>query len=471
MSVEDEVTVAPAPEPDNPSPTGGRRGTAKRASWNLIDQGLSAATNAALTFIVAHATSDAADGKLEYGAFAVAFMVFTILIGIERALVGQPMSIKHSGDGPRAMRRAIAEGLGTVLAVMIPAGLVVALVGVSLGGFTGSALIAVGVLMPGLIMQDACRLIFFAQLRPKLAAFNDALWAVLQFVAIGGLIALGQTSATSMIVGWGVSALICAVIGTIQLGVIPRLIGAVNWIRRTWSLAGYLLAEFLLGTGVYQGGILAVAPIVGAENLGYLRTAAVLIGPLGILSMAMITFLLPEISKRTHLTDPQRWRIALAASGVMTAISLAYTLVMVLLPDAIGEALVSDKWAGTQTVLLPICIGSMAGAATLGPALNIYAMGLANRTFILHAFEAPLMLGSLFVGATFWGAPGAAWGLAADQVLMIPIWYWTLHRILAQRARAGGASPGADESLLPTDRMVPGGEPGMPDPTHGDPAV
>lgn len=455
MSVEDEVSPAtPAG-----STTGERGRTARRASWNLIDQGLSAATNAVLTFIVAHATS-----KDEFGSFAVAFMVFSILIGVQRALVGQPMSIRHSGDGPRAMRRATAEGLGTVVAVMVPAGVIIVAVGISLGGYTGAALAAVGIMMPGLILQDTCRLIFFAQLRPQYAALNDALWAVFQFAAVGAVIALGWTSATSMILAWGLSALLCAGIGIYQLGVPPRVRGAVRWIRNTWSLAGYLLAEYLLGTGAYQGGVIAVGPIIGGESLGYLRAAQVLIGPLGIISMATISFLLPEVSKRGDLTHSKRWRLALAVSAVMTVISLAYTLVMVLLPDGVGELLVGDKWAGTQSVLLATCIGSTAAAATLGPAINIYAMGLANKTFVLHCFEAPLMIASLFIGATQWGAVGAAWGIAVDQLIMIPVWYGTFARILAKqrRERDGG------DSQLPADRAVPGVEPGMPDNVLGD---
>ena len=78
----------------------------RRASWNLVDQMLSAGTNAVLSFVVAREV-DAAG----FGAFAVAFGVFSVAIGVERALVGQPWSIRHSAASPDEWRDAVGAGM------------------------------------------------------------------------------------------------------------------------------------------------------------------------------------------------------------------------------------------------------------------------------------------------------------------------------------------------------------------------
>ena len=409
----------------------------RRASWNLVDQMLSAGTNAVLAFVVARAVD--ARG---FGAFAVAFGVFSVAIGVERALVGQPWSIRHSAASPDDWRGAVAAGLGTVVAITVPAGLVVAGTGLALGGTLGPTLVAVGLLLPGLILQDACRLAFFAAARPHLAALNDALWAVLQFGAIAAIVAAGASSAWTLTAAWGGAALVCAVVGVAQLGVLPRPGRAAAWVRGTWGLAGFLLAEYFLGAGLFQGAIVALGALLGVSDVGSLRAAQVLVGPLGVLAMAMFTFGLPEMSRRATLPVRQRTRIAYLVGGAMAAVSLAYTAVMVLLPDPAGRWLLGDTWTGASGVLLPIALGSTAAGAALGPAIVIYAAGLARTTFRLHCVEAPLLVGCMFAGAWLGGTEGAAWGVFVDQALMVPLWFRQLHRSLAV-----ASAPVADEPL------------------------
>ena len=403
----------------------------RRASWNLVDQMLSAGTNAVLSFVVAREV-DAAG----FGAFAVAFGVFSVAIGVERALVGQPWSIRHSAASPDEWRDAVGAGLGTVLALTVPAGLVVAAAGLAVGGTLGPALLAVGLLLPGLIGQDACRLAFFASARPHLAAANDALWAVLQFGAIAVVVGAGASSAWALTACWGGAAVVCTLVGVAQLGVLPRPARTLAWLRRTWGLAGYLLAEYFLGSGLFQGAIVALGALLGVSDVGSLRAAQVLVGPLGVLAMAMFTFGLPEVSRRTGLSARVRSRIAYAVGGGMAGLSLAYTGAMLLLPDSAGRFLLGDTWTGASDVLLPIALGSSAAGACLGPAIVIYAAGLARRTFRLHCVEAPLLVGCMFAGAWLGGTQGAAWGVFVDQALMVPLWFVLLRRSLAAPAPA-----------------------------------
>lgn len=411
---------------------------ARRASWNLIDQVLSAGTNAALTFIVARET-DAAG----FGAFAVAFLGFSLLVGVERSLVGQPMSIRHSGGDEAAWRDATARGLGTVVAVTLPFAVLAVGAGVLVGGVLGPTLVALGAVLPALTLQDACRLVFFSRSRPKLAAANDGLWAVLQFAAVAVLMATDQVAPWQLVLAWGGSAAVCVVMALRQLGVRVRVSvsAAGSWVGEHRDLVGYLLAEYLLGTGAYQGGVLLIGGLIGIGDIGSLRAAQVLLGPLGIVATSLMTFGLPEVSRRTSLGARARSRIATTVSVGMVAGSLAYAGLMLLIPDTLGTALLGDTWSGAQHVLLPMALGSTSAGACLGPAIVIFAMGMARTTFRLTTISAPLIVVLLLAGAGLDGARGAAWGFCLAQTAMIPLWFARLRALLrtGARRRAGDA--------------------------------
>src|SRR5690242_17170209 len=155
---------------------GGVRALVHKAGWNLLDQMLSSGTNAALSILVAKQVD-----HTEFGAFSTAFLLFTLFIALERALAGQVLSIRHSSAEAAEWSDIAGRALGTVLALGAPAGALLIVAGRMLGGQLEWPLIAVGVTMAPLIMQDTVRSVFFAQGRPKLAALNDFVWAVVQF--------------------------------------------------------------------------------------------------------------------------------------------------------------------------------------------------------------------------------------------------------------------------------------------------
>jgi O-antigen/teichoic acid export membrane protein len=318
-------------------------------------------------------------------------------------------------------------------------------VGLVLGGRLGPTLVATGSVMPLLLLQDACRLIFFARSQAKWAAANDALWAVVQFAGIAVVVGAGLATTVSLVLVWGGAAGVCVVIALIQLQVLPDLRGVRSWMREHRDMSGYLLAEYLLGAGAFQGGILGVGALVGgAEGLaivGAFRAAQVVLGPLNMLGTALQTFTLPELSKRDWLSSRQRAKVALAIGGFMAAIALSYSVLLLLLPQGIGELTFRDSWDGARAVLLPMAIGATAGALCQGCAIVIYSMGLARRTFRIMSVEAPLVFTLMISGAFAAGAVGAAWGMCLDQVSLVPLWFWTLKGVLrdAERVRRDAA--------------------------------
>lgn len=407
----------------------------RRAGWNIVDQGLSALTNVALSFVVAR-NVDAAG----FGAFAVAFLVFSLLIGLQRALVGQPLSIRHSHVTGPVRRRVAREAFGTVLALVLPVSVGVVVASRFVTGPLQPTLLALAVALPFLLLQDTCRMAFFAWAKPQLATLNDLVWTVAQFAAIAAVVLLGRSSTWALVLCWGLGAAVAAAVGMVQLRVVPGFARVWAWVREHRDLVGYLLAEYLLGVGAFQGGILLVGGALGVSDIGSLRGAQVLIGPLGVVSAALITFGVPEVSRRGRL--PRRV-LLLAASGsaAMIALTLLYTVLLLLIPESVGTALLGDTWSGSRGVLVPIALGSAFAALKMGPVIFIYGLGLARKSVRLVALLAVLAVVFMAVGARAGQAAGLAWGMALAQLAVGPLWFWQLRRIERDEARRRRGSP------------------------------
>src|SRR6478752_6602765 len=152
------------------------RRIASLAGWTVVDQVLSALSNVLLSVLVARSAD--ADG---YGAFSTAFLIFSLVLGLNRAAIGQPLQITFASAGHRQFRSAVRLALGAALTFGTLTGVATVVPGLTLGGSIGSTIIAVGVCLTGLLLQDTCRMAFFSAGRPRSAAAIDAAWAILLF--------------------------------------------------------------------------------------------------------------------------------------------------------------------------------------------------------------------------------------------------------------------------------------------------
>ncbi|MFZ1288198.1 MAG: hypothetical protein WAR57_14300 [Candidatus Phosphoribacter sp.] len=400
---------------------------AQRAGWNLANQLLSAMSNVVLAIVVAR-TQDAQ----AFGAFSVSFLVFGIAVAVERALVGQPLQILHSADSPDSFRRAATQGLTAVLGIGVIASFTTATAGALIGAEVGQVLYVTAVVLPALVLQDACRMAFFAMRDPRSATSLDLLWTVALFVGVAVLLYDGQGSVSALVLVWGASAALSALIGFLLLGAWPRPRTARGWLRRRGRLSGYLLAEYVVGLGTVQIGILLTGVIAGAEDVGSLRGGQVILGPLGILGAAAFAFALPELAKRTGMVPRRLGLAGLALSGVLGAAATVYLLAILLMPSEWGRSLFADTWDGSSVVLPLIGLVTLAASIGAGPGVVLYSLGRADLTFRLHLVKAPLLVVLIVVGAQASGAHGAAIALAICEVALLPAWFWVAYRVLKQ---------------------------------------
>lgn len=436
----------------------------RKAGWNLGDQILSAASNVILSIIVARSVD-----APTFGAFSVAFVTFGIGIALNRSVVGQPLQIRYAAAQPDAQRVAIrrAHGLAVVLALALAA--VCAAATLFSSGALSAALLALAVCLPGLLLQDSQRLAFFAIGKAWGAVVIDTIWTVTQFGVLAALIVAGRTSVHELILAWGASAALAAIVGMTMLRAVPQLGAAFGWLREVRDLVRYLLAEYFLGLGASQFSILFVGGIASQQAVGSLRAAQTLLGPLNVLGGACFNFTVPEIARRTHLTSAQRLLAGHAVSGVMGSATIVYVTALLLIPDSLGEQLFGDSWAGAAGVLVPLGISALFSALANGLAGVLYGLGRADATFRINLSKTPVIVIAVLGGAYLGDAVGAAWGMALAEAFVLPFWYRAFRRAAKNSQRqepAEAEATPAEAAAAAADLDAPAG---VPAPVAADP--
>src|SRR3974390_615880 len=140
--------------------------------WGVADQGMSSLTNFLANIYVAREL-----GAVSYGAFSLAFVTYSFALNASRGLSTDPLLVRFSATDLPTWRRAVASSSGTAALTGVVTGVFVLGVTPLLGGSTRAAFLALGLTLPGLLLQDSWRFAFFAHGRGVLAFLNDTAWA------------------------------------------------------------------------------------------------------------------------------------------------------------------------------------------------------------------------------------------------------------------------------------------------------
>jgi O-antigen/teichoic acid export membrane protein len=399
---------------------------ATRGVWNIVDQLISSANNFLVQIVIAKSVSQG-----DFGTFAIVFSIFSVAIGFFRALSTAPVGMRFSGASDTEFGRVTAASTGLTLggSLIVGAGLVATGLLAPVDAVLGHSLLALGVILPGLLMQDAWRQVLFARLKPAGACLLDGTWGVLQLLAVVVLFVGGVGDVPAYVLAWGGAALAASFVGLAQLRTRPRPGKALGWLREQSSMTRYLVPEYVLLQSGAQIAVLVVAAAAGTAAAGSLRGANMLTVPATIMSTGLMTFAVPELARRRATMSHRAWTYAaLTISGLIVVTGVVWGSLFLLLPDGVGLSLLGDSWAGTKEVLVPIIVGQAGSALSVGPAAVLYANEGAKVTIRLHAVYAVLLIGMSTVGALLWGAVGTAWGMAAAFWLTVPWWYVSAHR-------------------------------------------
>jgi hypothetical protein len=421
----------PYEKPSDP-PRTPRRSAAALAS--VLDQAASSLTNIAVLVIAARVST-----VHGFATFSMVYLTFTVLLGLNMAYVGQAVVLTR-GDTGAACRSAITF---TSLASCI-VGVLLATVGAVTGAVTGGwagpggAFLALGLVLPLVLVQDGLRYAFSTLRRPGLALAADTLRLV---CVVPALLLQPRHAAPGLLVAvWGVSAAPALLLGLRLLW--PHVRGSRADLRpyvRRGHLGQRLVVEFAVGNASSQLAVLGLGLFAAPLAVGALRGATTLFGPLNVLFNSVNAFGPPLLNRLGGRRATTR---ATALLGlVLSAVGLAWGLVLYALPDHVGRQLLGDTWQLTAT-LLPAS-GAQYAVMGLGTCALVTLRVLRPRAtlsvqVVFSLLAVVLMLaGYLLTGS----ALGAAWGLAAGSALKAVAAWTRVARLRVEEATPTAAVP------------------------------
>jgi O-antigen/teichoic acid export membrane protein len=383
-------------------------GSARRAVWGFLDQGISSLINFAVGFLIARTvTSDL------FGAFSVAFSIYLAFLVSGRAFASEPFLIRHSHSQLRYWRVSVAAATGVGLIVGVIGTVAMVVIGLIVGGTVGSAMVPMAFALPGLILLDTMRFALIARGRPEGAFLCDIAWLVILVPGLFALEQLGQASLELPILVWGGSALVVVAIAHLATGTGPSPRMAVGWWRRHGDIAPRYVAEALISLTASQLTIIVVGVLAGLSAAGGLRGAQLLLGPMQVLFIGIGSISVPEGVAILRAKGPRGLvRPAIALSIVVAASVLVYGLVLLQIPDSLGTSLLGETWAQARPLIGPLSLAYAGVTSALGAAIGLRVLADARTSLRARIVDATAQTGGGIGGAWAFGAIGAAFGLA-----------------------------------------------------------
>jgi O-antigen/teichoic acid export membrane protein len=407
----------------------GRRlhGAGRRLGWGVADQAVSSLTNFAVGIFVARSL-----GAVQFGAFSLAYVTYTFVLNASRGLASDPLVVRFSGVDPPIWRRAVASCTGTATLAGCAAGICVLAAAMLLSGTTKVAFLALGLTLPGLMLQDSWRFAFFAAGRGNQAFLNDLTWAVVQIPAMALLLVTHHASVFWVVLAWGAAATVAAGVGPLQAHVVPKLSEAPAWVSRHRDLGPRYLAENTASGGAVQLRTYAIGVILGLAAVGYVRAAEMLMGPFLILSMGISWAAVPEAVRvlRRSSRHLRLFCLSLGAGLAVTALGWGVVLLL-LLPRGLGSWLLGSIWRPTYPLLLPATVTVIAGCFSVGASAGMRALGAARQSLRVQVLASAAYLIGGIGGALTEGPIGTMRGTALATMFAASLWWWQLRAALA----------------------------------------
>jgi O-antigen/teichoic acid export membrane protein len=425
-----------------------------RFGWGVADQGASSLTNFLLNIFIARTL-----GAEQFGAFTLAYVTYGVAVNASRGLSIEPLLVRFSGMDMKTWRRGTSGSTGTALLVGFVTGICALAAAIVIGGTTGLAFLGLGLILPGLMLQDSWRYAFFAVGKGHLALINDVLWAVVEIPLLLALKATGHANVFWMVIAWGAGAAVGAVVGAFQARVVPSLNRALSWLITHRSLGPRFLLENCGGNAGDTLRSYTVSSLLGVESVGYMQSANVLMGPFKILSFGIGLITIPEAATLMRRAPKKAVRYCVGLSIGMTGLGVLWTIVLLVgLPLGLGQLMLGSLWENTYPLVLPTALAIISGCAGAGASTGLHAMGAAKRSLKVALMTAVIsltlattgaLLGSLlvtlyFVAAAYWIGTVVSWfqlRRALHEAGTVPASSWTPPRSRGRHRKPATGHP------------------------------
>jgi hypothetical protein len=412
-----------------------QRSAAARLGWGLADQAVSSITNLVLGIVVARSL-----GAADFGAFGLVWVTYAVILNISRGLATDPLTVRYSGPGDDRWRSGARRAASTATALGLVVGSVCLVVGLAIGDLVGWAFVALGLTLPGLLLQDSWRIAFFAEGKGKRAFANDVIWGIALVPAM--LIAATVGTTFGFVFAWGAAAMAAALFGCLQTRLVPRASGIISWVRENRDLGPRYLVENASLSASAQLQMYGLGAISGLAAVGAVRGAQLLVAPVVALRMGISLMAVPEAA-RVLKRWPRRFRtFCVVLSGSQAAACMLWGACLLILPAGIGELMLGSVWPSAATLIIPTTIAMVGGSLFDGAFVGLRALGASRRSMRSQITRAIVAVIGGIVGAFLGGAAGTVWGATVGTFLGVAMVWWQLS--IASRAHLASVGDRSD---------------------------
>jgi O-antigen/teichoic acid export membrane protein len=422
--------------------------------WGIADQAMCSLTNFLLSAYIARSL-----GAAQFGAFSLAYVTYGFAINASRGLSIEPLLVRFSGAERKRWQRAAGGCTGTALLVGLLTGSLAMATGVLMGGTTGQAFLALGLMLPALLLQDSWRYAFFAVQLGRHAFINDTLWALVQVPLLVYVKMAGYGDVFWFIVAWGAGAYVGSVLGMFQARVVPRLVGATFWLILHRDLGPRYLVENAGSNAAATAQTYSLSSILGLARIGDMNAANVLMGPFKIIVFGLGMITIPEASHILRTTPRRLPLFGLALSAALAIAAMAWgVILLVTMPLGVGHLILGNLWRPAYPLVIPTVLLIAGNCASTGASVGMHALGAARRSLRAALLNAVIVVPAAIAGAFFagvygtlyfaavasWIGTGMSWwyfrvAMRESSTVPVPSWLWPR---LAGRHRGSAASAG-----------------------------
>jgi O-antigen/teichoic acid export membrane protein len=433
-----------------------------RLSWGIADQGMSSLTNFAVSIYIARTL-----GAVDFGAFSLSYVTYGFALQASRGLTTDPLLVRFSGTDIPTWRRAVATCTGAAALTGLALGALLLAAAALLGGPARLAFLALGLTLPGLLLQDSWRFSFFALGRGSQAFLNDTVWGATLLPALVLLRMTHHANVFSFVFAWGATAGIGAAVGPLQAQVMPSLSRSWTWLSQHRDLGWRYLVEGTATSAAAQLRNYSIGFLLGLAAVGYLQAANTLMGPFQVILYGMGLVALPEAARILRRSPRHMALFCVLLSVALTLLALAWGAAMlVALPRGLGDKLLGPIWRPSYPLVLPTALFMAGGCASSGAGTWLHALGAARRSMRAATVTAALCLILALIGAATGGAAATVSGAALGAWLGSLLYWWQVRGARreyssrpATNLAAGTSQPGGQQGSAvkpPLDSSVPG---------------
>lgn len=359
----------------------------------LTDQGLIAAANFLVALLLARQVP-----RAEYGAYALAFEVFLLMVVVYSAFILEPMSV----FGPSQYKHCLREYMGTILRLHVWVTLfTIAVVGSAAGvvyWFNGNhilarALVGVAVAGPCVLFFWVVRRTYYLNLLPGLAAIGAMVYSG---VLLSGLFFCYRLHLLSPMVVFLLMSAAALVTGPVLLTRLnKRLSTGANppatddVVRRHWTYGRWALASSITTWGTGAIFYFGVSTFCGLAITGELKALLNLSSPIGQGFAAISLLSLPYASRLQQSAGTGSLKRLVGRLTVLYAGgTAAYFAGVILFGRQILHLLYGDKYASVVIFIPLVGLAMVLRLASTSQAVVLRALQSPNLVFASYSASA-----------------------------------------------------------------------------------